>query len=136
MISVEQIAYMLELMYSEASLREQMGTKGHRFLIAMAESRPVAFAGFEHHYQGDPRTRLHKLYALPAIQGIGVGSKLLEAVLSEARKAGDTAIELNVNKRNASLGFYRHHGFTIERDEVLDIGRGFVMDDHVMVRTL
>ncbi len=136
MISPAQIAYMLDLMYSTVALEEQLGPKGHRFLLAEQDGQAIGFAGFEHAYQGAPRTRLHKLYVLPAVKGSGVGHALLEAVLNEARAAGDTAVELNVNKYNAAREFYLRHGFTIERDEVLDIGRGFVMDDHVLVRTL
>lgn len=135
MISAEQIAYMLELMYSEASLRDQF-TKGHRFFIAEANGRPVGFASYEPHHGGEQRTRLHKLYVLPDVQGSGSGQILLRAVLEAARIAGDGSIDLTVNKRNKALGFYLRQGFTIERDVVMDIGHGFVMDDHVMVRTL
>ncbi|MCC6400493.1 MAG: GNAT family N-acetyltransferase [Flavobacteriales bacterium] len=132
-ISPAQIAYMLDRMYGTPALQEQFGPKRHRFLIAEQDGAPVGFAGFEHRY-APGRSRLHKLYVLPAMKGTGVGHALLEAVLSEALKAGDTAVELNVNKQNPAKDFYTRHGFTIERDEVLDIGGGFVMDDHVMVR--
>lgn len=136
MISPAQIAYMLDLMYGSEALEAQFGPKGHRFLLAEQESTPVGFAGFEHGYQGTLRTRLHKLYVLPQVQGHGVGTTLLKAVITEARNAGNTAIELNVNKHNRATVFYQRHGFTIERDEVLDIGHGYVMDDHVMVKSL
>ena len=132
-ISSAQIAYMLDRMYGTPALEEQFGPKGHRFLIAEQAGTPAGFAGFEHRY-APGRSRLHKLYVLPAVKGAGVGHALLEAVLMEALKAGDTAVELNVNKQNPAKEFYARHGFTIERDEVLDIGGGFVMDDHVMVR--
>lgn len=134
-ISPDQIAYMLERMYGEAALRHQMAQNGHRFLIAAAEGVEVGFAGFEHAY-GPQRSRLHKLYVLPDRKGKGVGHALIAAVIEEARRAGDRSIELNVNKRNPSTAFYRRHGFAVERDEVLDIGSGFVMDDHVMVRPI
>ena len=131
-ITPAQIAYMLDRMYSEAALVEQLTVKGHRFLLAEQDGTSIGFAGFEHHLK-PARSRLHKLYVLPAVKGRGVGHALLEAVLREATKAGDTAMELNVNKHNPAQDFYTRHGFTIERDEVIDIGHGFVMDDHVMV---
>jgi GNAT superfamily N-acetyltransferase len=136
MITPAQIAYMLDLMYSTVALEEQLGPKGHHFLLAEQDGRAIGFAGFEHAYQGAPRTRLHKLYVRPEAQGRGVGSVLLEAMITEARKATDTAIELNVNKHNRAKAFYQRHGFRVERDEVLDIGAGYVMDDHVLVRAL
>ncbi|TXI77628.1 MAG: hypothetical protein E6Q44_13280 [Flavobacteriales bacterium] len=55
-------------------------------------------------------------------------------VVHHVALSGDTAVELNVNKRNPAKAFYERHGFVVERDEVLDIGQGHVMDDHVMVR--
>lgn len=134
-ISSDQIAYMLERMYGEAVLHRQMAANGHRFMIAGADGTEVGFAGFEHAYRPQ-RSRLHKLYVLPDRKGTGVGHALLAAVIEEARRSGDLGIELNVNRRNPSTAFYLRHGFSVERDEVLDIGGGYVMDDHVMVRTL
>lgn len=136
MISPAQIAYMLDLMYSTQALEAQFGVKGHRFFLAEQDGTAVGFAGFEHGYRGTQGTRLHKLYVLPLMQGGGVGGELLEAMTTETRKAGNTAIELNVNKRNRAKNFYLRHGFKVERDEVLDIGEGYVMDDHVMVKSL
>lgn len=131
-LSPDQLAYMLERMYSATVLQEQLA-RGHCFLLAERIDAAIGFAGFEHRYRPG-RTRLHKLYVLPAAQGTGAGRALLQAVLDAARGAGDHTIELNVNKNNLATAFYRKHGFTIDRDEVLDIGNGFVMDDHVMTR--
>lgn len=136
MISPEQIAYMLEWMYSEDSLRGQMGAKGHRFILAEQSGAAVGFAGFEHHHEHSSRTRLHKLYVLPGTQGGGAGKALLQAVIEEAMGVGDTELDLTVNKRNRSLGFYKAQGFAIEHDIVMDIGGGYVMDDHIMVKAL
>lgn len=134
-LSAAQIGYMLERMYSLAALQEQFTVKGHRFVLAEREGEPIGFASFEHGLAGD-RTRLHKLYVLPEVKGSGVGHALLQAVLRAAGTVGDSSVELNVNKHNPAKHFYLHHGFTVERDEVIDIGQGFVMDDHVMVLDL
>ncbi|MCB9165755.1 MAG: GNAT family N-acetyltransferase [Flavobacteriales bacterium] len=135
-ITPAQIAYMLELMYSDAALRDQLVHKGHRFLIADGEAgAALGFAGFEMGHSPQ-HARLHKLYVLPELKGTGVGHALLMGVLKAAAQAGDRTIELNVNKYNPAISFYTRHGFTVERDEVLDIGQGYVMDDHVMVRTI
>lgn len=37
-LSKEQIAYMLEIMYSISSLTEQVEKKGHRFILAKGEA--------------------------------------------------------------------------------------------------
>lgn len=135
-LSPAQLVYMLQLMYSEAALREQMEVKGHRFLIAEANGAALGFVGFEHGYKGQRRTRLHKLYILPETKGTGLGALLLAAVEAAARAAGDEAIELNVNRFNPTKDWYLRRGFDIERNEVIDIGHGYVMDDHVMAKPL
>ena len=134
-ISSGQITYMLELMYSGSSLEAQFGN-GHRFFLAVDVDAVLGFAGYEVHYNGTSSTRLHKLYALPSAQGQGVGRNLLHAVGSAALAAGNAAIELNVNRSNPALEFYRRKGFQVLRDEVIDIGEGYVMDDHVMLKQL
>jgi ribosomal protein S18 acetylase RimI-like enzyme len=131
-----QLAYMLDLMYSEAALREQMTERGHRFLLADRDGHPAGFAGFEHRYKDVPGTRLHKLYVLPEVKGTGMGRALLRAVELTARKAEDEWIELNVNRFNPAKAWYERQGFRVLRDEVIDIGNGYVMDDHVMVLAL
>ena len=131
-LSEEQLAYMLQLMYAEDVLRDQIGTGGHRFLLAMQDGRAIGFAGLQHAYQQRANTRLHKLYVLPEAQGTGAGKFLLQAVLLAASKAGDSGVELNVNRFNKALDFYIRNGFAIVRSEVIDIGQGYVMDDHVL----
>lgn len=136
-LSPGQLAYMLELMYSETALKEQMGSKGHRFLLLDNEAgRSIGFAGFEHRYANRTSMRLHKLYLLPDAKGAGNGTALLSSVEQIARAVGDARIELNVNRFNPSKDWYKGRGFRIERDEVIDIGHGYVMDDHVMVKDL
>jgi GNAT superfamily N-acetyltransferase len=132
-LSPGQLAYMLRRMYDLRALEEHYA-RGHRFLLALPHDRAVGFAGFEHHYQGGSSTRLHKLYVLPHTQGSGAGTALLQAVFAAARTAGNTRVELNVNRYNPARHFYARHGFSVLRDEVIDIGEGYVMDDHVMVR--
>ena len=121
-LSKGQLHYMLQLQFEQ----------GQQFLLSEEGARPLGFASVEHNYKGTRKTRLHKLYVLPETQGTGVGKQLLDAVIRSAEIASDERIELNVNKFNTAKEFYLRSGFTIVRDEVLDIGEGFVMDDHVM----
>jgi len=133
-ISKEQIEYMLELMYSEKSLKEQM-EKGHQFILAMNDDLPIGFAAFSKKSDEEPKIfRLHKLYVLPRQHAQGVGSFLLNYLIAESKAAGAILLELNVNKFNIAKQFYDKKGFTILREEVLDIGEGYVMDDYVMVK--
>ncbi len=130
-LSPEQLAYMLDLFYSEPALHRQFA-QGQRFLLATTDGTTAGFAGFEPHYRGSSSTRLHKLYVLPEQQGTGAGRALLNAVIHEARTAGDDRLELNVNKYNPAQQWYMRQGFRTVRAEVIEIGQGYVMDDFVM----
>lgn len=134
-LSRAQLVYMLDLMYSATSLADQFAN-GHLFLLALHEDKAIGFAGFEHGYRGERSTRLHKLYVLPDAQGRGVGSALLRSMQQAALATGDVKVELNVNRFNQARTWYEHRGFAVVRDEVIDIGGGFVMDDHVMTKPL
>ena len=62
----------------------------------------------------------------------GIASTLLKYIIADIQPAGATAIQLNVNRHNPSVLFYKASGFTVWQEEILDIGDGFVMDDYVM----
>ncbi|MCX6194542.1 MAG: GNAT family N-acetyltransferase, partial [Cytophagales bacterium] len=76
--------------------------------------------------------KLHKLYLRPYIKQKGAGSFIIEQISKQARSLGLISIYLNVNKLNSAVTFYLKKGFTVEREMVLDIGNGYVMDDYVM----
>lgn len=131
-----QLHYMLKLMYSADALHAQLTLKRHRFTLLEQDGHARGFASHEHGVRGTSATRLHKLYVSPGAQGNGAGKALLQHVIVQARLAGDTTVELNVNRHNSAMGFYQLHGFRIVRDEVIDIGHGYVMDDHVLERAV
>ena len=56
---------------------------------------------------------------------------MLDFCLKNAKEDGLNAIELNVNKMNASVAIYERFGFKRIRSECNDIGHGFFMDDYV-----
>ena len=80
-LSPEQIDYMLGMMYSTDSLKTQLNDKNHVFLLAQdSESgNYLGFLSYELGYKGVPKTKIHKIYLLPASQGKGVGKQLIEA---------------------------------------------------------
>jgi GNAT superfamily N-acetyltransferase len=73
------------------------------------------------------------LYVLPDKQGLGCGKLLLSFIISEAKKHQSSLLHLNVNKQNPAVHFYLKCGFEIDKEVVLDISNGFVMDDYEMV---
>jgi ribosomal protein S18 acetylase RimI-like enzyme len=135
-LSSEQIDYMLNWMY-DLQLLESQVDKGHSFLVAEEDGAAIGFAGYELNHLAGSMSKLHKLYLLPSSQGKGVGKALLLEVAKRAREAGQKSLVLNVNKQNKkAIDFYRVLGFVTIRQEVNDIGSGYVMDDDVMELSL
>jgi ribosomal protein S18 acetylase RimI-like enzyme len=134
-ISQEQLDYMLNLMYSDNILLEQI-QKQQQFFIASEGIHPLGFIAIEHDYKKKLVTRIHKIYILPEAQGKGVGKLLLDKATSLAKVNGSKVLSLNVNKFNKAVDFYKKIGFEIVANEVLEIGNGFVMDDYKMEKKL
>lgn len=129
-ITPEQVAYMLNRMYSPESLRDQMQS-GVRFLIQEeALNTPVGFASFRWLQESD--WKLDKLYVRSDRQQSGSGRALIERVLSEIKALGGHHLELQVNRRNNAVQFYHKLGFNILREADFDIGNGFYMIDYIM----
>lgn len=134
-ISQEQLDYMMNLMYSDSALLEQIQNQ-QQFFIVSEGIHPLGFIAIEHHYKEELVTRIHKIYILPETQGKGVGKLLLDKAASLAKINDSKSLSLNVNKFNAAVAFYTKVGFEIVAEEVIDIGRGFVMDDYKMEKKL
>lgn len=131
-LSHEQLDYMIEMMYSVASLQEQANEKGHHFILAVNDKDTVGFASYEFNYNGLAATKIHKIYILSTQQGKGIGKMLIDYIANVAHQNNQKDLLLNVNKNNVAIHFYKKLGFLITAEEVIDIGKGYVMDDYVM----
>lgn len=132
-LSKPQLTYMLDLMYSENSLTEQINERGHEFVISGTDG----FASFQLNYEDSPVTKVHKIYILPTAQGKGVGKALFSHILAMAKACSNDRLRLNVNKYNlAAIAFYEKLGFAEVSREDIPIGSGFWMEDVVMEKTL
>ncbi|MBL0144465.1 MAG: GNAT family N-acetyltransferase [Chitinophagaceae bacterium] len=129
-ISKEQIDYMLDMMYSPASLQKQLTEDDCTFIITYDDDKPVAFASYnEIELQV---WKLNKLYILSNQQGKGIGRYMINYIVTEIQKQDAKTLQLQVNKQNPAKYFYEKIGFTVAKDFVFDIGNGFVMDDYIM----
>ena len=129
-----QLEYMLNLIYSISSLEHQYNSLKHKFLLVLDNEVPVGFASFSSH-EDSTVYHLNKIYVLPGQQGKNTGKKILTFILDEIKKIGATSLQLNVNRHNKALHFYEKQGFKIIREEDIDIGSGYFMNDYVMELT-
>jgi GNAT superfamily N-acetyltransferase len=135
-ISKAQLDYMLEKFYSDAALYDNFSTKNHRFLLVKENSICLGFASYEHHYLGENKTRLHKIYMLPDSQRKGAGKLLLAEVEKLALENNDYIISLNVNRFNSALHFYQKLGFEKVGEEDIELDFGYLMEDYILEKRL
>lgn len=130
-LSPEQIDYMLDMMYSHDSLKQQIEVYEHRYFIANCEEgKPCGYLSLQ---RESPEVMvLQKIYILPSYHGKGIGKQLIDYAIEYTQREGANRIELHVNRENKSLQFYQHLGFEIARTSDFDIGNGYFMNDHIM----
>jgi diamine N-acetyltransferase len=129
----EQIDYMLELIYNEQSLKEQMVKKKHQFLLVLKNDDPVGFASYELNYRNASQLMVHKIYLLPQSQGLGIGTKVFDYLTGIAKTNNQKLLRLKVfYKNNKAEAFYKKYGFANAGTESTDIGNGYIILDNVM----
>ena len=136
-LSPEQMEYMMDWMYSLPNLGKQVA-QGHTYYIAWKGDDPQGYVSVRKDSMDTDGTEvwhLEKIYVMPSAQGTGLGQKLLETAKRHVRDNKSTAkarIELNVNRNNPAVGFYKHQGLTILRQGDFPIGNGYYMNDYIM----
>ncbi len=129
MISQQQMDFMLNWMYSLETLEKQF-EEGQQFFIAEENVEPVGFIAIE--ALSKQIWKIQKLYVLVEKHGRGIGKFLLQKAMDLAKKQQVLSLELQVNRENKAVEFYKKMGFTIREAADFDIGNGFYMNDYVM----
>lgn len=136
-LSREQINYMLDLNYSEESLKKQMAEKRHNFILAEKDDQPLGFTSYEVNYNSESQLMIHKLYILPMKQGLGIGTKFLNFLSVTAQQNKINTLSLKVYFENTkAIRFYEKYGFKKAGTEKTEIGNNYKILDNVMVKHL
>lgn len=131
-----QLEYMLELIYREESIKQQMDRQ-HQFIIGHQSGEPLGFASFEEQYKTTTNLMVHKLYILPSYQGKGIGKEFLNYITMLASQSAHDTVMLKVfNKNQNAIRFYQHQGFHSIGEEVTELGRGYMVLDVVMIKEI
>lgn len=131
-LTPEQIDYMMHWMYDLENIRKQMEEEGHVYFIISQDGEPAGYVSVRP--DGDALFHLEKIYVLPDYQKTHCGSALFKQVKDYVKSIcpRPCTIELNVNRYNPALGFYRHMGMRIDREGDFPIGNGYYMNDYIM----
>lgn len=134
-LSQEQMSYMLDWMYSIETIEKEQ-SEGTKFFIinSIDFATPIGLISIDTIPNEDTGgVELHKLYTSPSCWGKGIGQVALNFATDIAEKAKAKFIELRVNRCNSrAVKAYMRNGFYKYREDCLDIGNGFVMDDFIM----
>ena len=84
------------------------------------------------HSEKSGNIRVNQLWVPPNQQGKGVGYKLIQKAIEIAKNLEQKNVFLNVNRFNQAVDFYKRVGFSILKEENIEIGNGFLMEDYVM----
>lgn len=131
-IGQDQINYMLDKLYSQESLSEQLNEKKHIFYLVEKDNEVIGFVSFSSINQQD--YFIHKFYINQQKSNSGIGTIILNSLIEIIKPK---SLILTVNRQNfKSINFYFKNQFKIDRIEDFDIGNGYQMNDFVMVRNL
>ncbi len=113
--SLDHAAFSAEWWYSGTTLFRAMHDQT-RFIVVERDGLPVGY-GFGHAFGS--QAHITRLAVQPEHQGQGIGTRLLEALITHFRAQGVEAITLNTQMDNEdALRLYRHFGFTPAGDAV------------------
>lgn len=135
-ISVEQIEYMLAQRYDPALIRSELAQGDCWWDVLVHDGEITGFAAY---FAADEPAamKLDKLYIHPRQQRLGYGGMLIGHVCARAAGLGCRRVVLAVNRNNRhAIAAYAKHGFEIREAVMKEIGKGFVMDDYLMVREI
>ncbi|WP_276380397.1 GNAT family N-acetyltransferase [Flavobacterium sp. H4147] len=131
-LTKEQLEYMLDLIYSNETLSNQIQNKEQLFYLISDADSVIGFIGIEHNYKNEAITKIHKIYLLPETQGKGFGKMVFDEIGKMALENNSATLLLNVNRFNTALNFYKKLGFEIKETVDIEIGNGYLMEDYVM----
>ena len=125
-----QIEYMLDKFQSGKAIKQSVDG-GYLYYIMYSDKIPVGYMGLKPDYP-EGQMFLSKIYINKEYRGKGYLRQSLKYISGLCIERGLSSVWLTVNKNNDSYYKYLSLGFKKVRDEVTDIGNGYVMDDYVM----
>ncbi len=125
----EDLAAFLEEAYAESSIAAELANPQRLYRLAERDGQLMGYCklglacGWPEVARGRHVIELKQLYAAPGATGLGIGTKLMDWVLAEARARGADEIQLSVFSGNLDgHRFYARHGFTKVGDATFRVG--------------
>ena len=133
-IGDKQVDYMVENFQSEKAIKSQIND-GYTYYFLTVGGKNIGYFGIQP--KDDGSLFLSKLYIKVSHRGNGYARKAFEFIKGIAKEQELNSIWLTVNKHNDNtIAIYKKFGMEITRQQVTDIGNGFVMDDYIFLYSL
>ncbi|TCM96409.1 ribosomal protein S18 acetylase RimI-like enzyme [Paenibacillus sp. BK033] len=134
-ITIEQIDYMIEKFQSVSAITGQIENQGYEYCLLQQQDGTAA--GYLSIRADNGKLFLSKFYVSKEHRGQGYASQAMQFIEQLCIERGLSHIWLTVNRDNASsIAVYEKKGFISVREQVADIGNGYVMDDFIMEKKL
>nr|WP_274380796.1 GNAT family N-acetyltransferase [Anaerosporobacter faecicola] len=125
---------MVERFQSEHAVKEQMATQGYEYYLIKDNDVAVGYIGL---VMEEDKIFLSKLYIAKESRKKGLATKAFGFLQDLAKEEKKQKIWLTVNRYNVdSIAVYEKKGFVKIKEQVADIGNGYVMDDFVMEKLI
>ena len=133
-LTLEQIEYMIEKFQSFQALSQAIKDNGYKYYLIKTDNNVAGYTGL---HEENGKMFLSKLYILKEYRGKQISSKTFDFIENLAKVKNLKSVWLTVNRNNKhAIAVYKHKGFVLIREQVADIGNGFVMDDFVFEKVL
>lgn len=96
--------------WSESSLIDQLNISTAYFVVATKDNMLLGYAGM---HCVVCEAYIDNIAVNPDFRNAGIGSKLIEALVAEAKRRGAEFISLEVRESNAAARLYEKHGFSV-----------------------
>ncbi|GAL90541.1 GNAT family N-acetyltransferase [Jejuia pallidilutea] len=132
-IGKAQVDFMLEKFQSANAIKQQIA-EGYMYYIITVEATAIGYISIK---KEDKNLFLSKFYVIKPERGKGFGKTAMTFLETKAKALNCNSISLTVNKNNGNaINAYEKLGFNNVGTIVIDIGKGFVMDDYKMCKEL
>ncbi|WP_106767459.1 GNAT family N-acetyltransferase [Paenibacillus faecalis] len=132
-IGQEQVRYMIEKFQSPEPVKEQIES-GYQYYFLNSRDEKAGYMAFK---LENGSMFLSKIYVAKRYRKQGIAAAALTYAEEVCKSSGVSSMWLTVNKYNSnSIAAYNRLGFVTIREQVADIGQGYVMDDYVMEKVI
>lgn len=132
LLSSQQIEYMLEMMYSEANLKNNFEEGCHFFLLKY-DNENIGYGAIS---VDNEIVTLHKIYVDGRFQGMGFGKEFILFLEKKGNELKGKTIQLYVKRDNPAKLFYEKMGYLPIKEVDKNIGNGYWMNDYLMEKAL